>query len=117
MQLADGIDGTISTGNNVTIGGIPTQVGLLIRFSPRLHSDSTDLITALVLTEAVTNAPSDAVSPPATNTVSVRTNLALAARIQLRDGQGVFLMAPEGSSTNNRSIGVFISATPKRSKK
>lgn len=118
MQTADGIDGRLSTGNNVTIDGIPTQVGLLIRFSPRIHSDSTDLTTALVLTGTVTNAPpAAAVSLPPTNTVPVRTNLALAARIQLQDGRGIFLLSPDGSPTHNRSIGVFISATPKRRKK
>jgi hypothetical protein len=79
----------------IVIDGVRTDVGLSLSLAPCVHQHSTDHTTVILLTSAVTNRPAPAIAPDgwlATNTVSIRTNMALAARLHVPDGQGVFLI-------------------------
>jgi hypothetical protein len=119
VVTSDGVTAVLSVSQNVPIAGTATAVGVILSVLPRVRRDSTDLTTVIVLTEAITNQTGPVVAPnglAVTNTtVSIRTNLAAAARIQIPDGRGIFLLQAARSITNQHCTGVFISARPQRS--
>jgi hypothetical protein len=119
VVTSDGVTAVLSVSQTVPIEGTAMAVGVILSVLPRVRRDSTDLTTVIVLTEAITNQTGAVVAPnerATTNTnISVQTNLAAAARIQIPDGSGVFLLQAARGITNQRCTGVFISAIPKRS--
>ncbi len=69
----------------------------------RKHRNSTDLTALICFSEAVTN-QLDA------SLVSIRTNLALAIRLEIPNGKGAFLLDTKLGATNQGSVGVIISS-------
>jgi hypothetical protein len=100
----------MSVVNTGSVGGTPSNVGLVLDFLARVRREATDLTTVMTVTEAVTNWQAVTARSVPTNVVSTQTNLALAARIQIPKGSGVFLLQPSQGGTNGKSIAVLISA-------
>ena len=118
VVTSDGVTAVLSVSQTVPIAGTATAVGVILSVLPRVRRDSTDLTTVIVLTEAITNQTGAGVAPnglAVTNTtISIHTNLATAARIQIPDGSGVFLLQAARGATSPRCTGVFISVRPQR---
>ena len=96
VSTADECAASMFVGNSVPVnsnaGGL-TQVGLAVDFYPRVLPHSTDLITALTVSELVTNSSAPNL-PPAP--AFVRTNLDVAVRLQIPKGRGVLLIDASG---------------------
>ena len=109
FSTADGIESRLSMTSPVSIGGKRNDVGLDLDLMPLVERKSTDLTALLSLSEIVTN-QSGAISDASlrTDVISIRTNLALAARIKIPFGKSVFLLA-KGDDTNAGSFGIIIS--------
>ena len=112
VTTASGVQARLFTGNTIPVDGIPHSVGLVADFLPRVRRDSTDLTTVITLTSAWTNQPIATSTTTQTNTVSLRTNFAVAARIQIPNGRGVFLLKSSQQDPNERSTAILISTTP-----
>jgi len=119
VSTAHGVQATLSVGYTVPVAGTQGWSGVVMDFSPRVRADCIDLTTVTAITEAVTNDVTTNVSglTQSTNFVSIRTNLALAARFQIPKGSGVFLLNKDQDGTNGKPIGILISATQPQPKK
>ena len=102
-------------GNTISVSGATRDIGLTISFLPRLHRNSTDLTTIITLLAAVTNRSDATIKFAQGDVISIRTNFAEAARIQIPKGSGVFLLDAGDRDTNRKRTGVIISTTfPKK---
>jgi hypothetical protein len=84
IQSASGTRGTMTAGNNVTIDGQSRFVGLELTSLPRARNGRVDLVSGITYTEPVTNEA---------QVVSIRTNIAVRARIQLPKPGGALLIS------------------------
>ena len=110
-STASGVDVSMYHGTSVPINGAPASVGLFLDFFPRVRSGVIELTTSLTFTEGITNRTLVPGQSAPVETISLQTNLAVAARFQLTNGSGVFLFQPAGGNTNNRAVGLLLSAT------
>lgn len=110
VMTADGMRSEVSITSQASINGTNQTVGLVLQFFPKARRDSTDLTLILVFTEAVTNRIEAAADMRQTNAISIRTNVAIAARFQIPRGRSVFLLNTDRSVTNGKTTGVIISA-------
>jgi hypothetical protein len=117
VDTANGIRAQMFSGGAVYVQGTQCNVGLAMDFLPRVRSDSIDLTTIIALTEAVTNRMVAPAGSPESNVVSIQTNLIVAARIQIPQGSGVFLLDESNRGMHGKRIGVIISATVPQLKK
>jgi hypothetical protein len=78
---------------------------------PRLRANSVDLSAILTFAEAVTNSAA-AIELSGTNGISIRTNLAVAVRVNIPTGSGVFLLDSSQEMTNGKRIGFILSVRP-----
>jgi len=117
VDTANGIRAQMFSGGAVSVQGTQRNVGLAMDFLPRVRRNSTDLTTIIALTEAMTNHMVASAGLTESNVVSVQTNLILAARIQIPNGSGVFLLNDSNGAMHGKRIGVMISATPPQPKK
>jgi hypothetical protein len=99
ISTADAIGASLFAGEVLVLSGVTNSVGVSFDCYPRVHRGVTDLTTTLLVSEALTNGSS----------VTLQTNLELAARVQLQRGNGFFLL-DQSNGTNSKSIGVFVSA-------
>ena len=103
IRTSDGVNATLNVGNALPATGSPAVVGLTLTCAPHCRRHSIDLETSFCLTQSVTNRNLAA--------TSVVTNLAIAARVQVPDQGGIFLLSPairEGQATQ---IGTLICGT------
>ena len=111
VVTGDGIECRLYVGTTLSIDGTQRAVGLNADFLPRLRRDSTDLFVVITHTAAVTNQATATTGLPIARSISVRTNVAVAARIQIPKGSGAFLFNDDRGATNGRGVAVIISAT------
>ena len=111
VSTAHGIQSQMSVVSTVSIGGSASNVGLVVDFLPRVRRNATDLTMIMTGTEAMTNRYAALAGFPQTNTVLIQTNFAVAARIQIPNGKGVFLLQPNPIGANGKATGFLISAT------
>jgi hypothetical protein len=110
IQTGSGSPGSIFVGNTLLIQGVPTSVGIGIDLLPRVHHDHVDLTTMLKMTEAITiSLPTSSLSGSASNTLCVKTNLALAGRFQIPTRTGVFLLKEDRTATDQKRFGFILS--------
>ena len=115
MGTADKIESRMFVGNTISVSGATRDIGLTISFLPRLHEKSTDLTTSITLLTAVTNQAGASMEFAQGDVISIRTNFAAAARIQIAKGSGVFLLDTGDRDTHRKRTGVIISTTfPKK---
>jgi hypothetical protein len=96
-------------GESLLLGGARQQAGIAFDVSARARGSEVDLTSFFTLTAAFTNA----VVP--SNSVSVRTNLALGMRAQIPQEHRLFLLT--SNAVDGKRIGVIVSATIRESKK
>ena len=111
ISTSDGVEAVLGCGESLPSAGAPTLIGLSLGCAPRGGRRGIDLKTAITLTEAVTNDIPYSGPVSRMGSVSVRTNVALAARIQLPNRGGVFLLCPTAGRTEPAQTGILISAT------
>jgi hypothetical protein len=110
ITTADGMHASLSTGSSVPINGAQTRVGVILDLLPRVRRDSTDLTAILTCTEAVANNPTAEGPAQSVGPISVRTNFAVAARIQIPKGSGVLMLDARPSLAGGTIHGIMISA-------
>jgi hypothetical protein len=81
------------------------------------RQDSTDLTSVLTFTEVATNRTDAAGRSAVNQAFSIRTNVAVASRIQIPKGNGVFLLNTDHSAPDGKMIGVIISSTTQQAKR
>jgi len=113
VSTGDGIECRLYVGTTLSIDGTQRAVGLNAHFLPRVRRDSTDLFVVITHTAAVTNQTTATTGLPIAQSVSIRTNVAVAARIQIPKGNGAFLLNDDRGVTNGGRVAVTISATCK----
>jgi hypothetical protein len=117
ITTADGMQAQLSAGNTVPIMGVPTMAGLVINFLAHVRPIATDVTTIISLTEAITNQPSTTAGSAPAGVLGVQTDFALAARLQIPKGSGVFLLQGEPAAANQKRIGVLLAVTTSPPKK
>jgi len=113
VSTGDGIECRLYVGTTLSIDGTQRAIGLNADFLPRLRGDSTDLFVVITHTAAVTNQGTATTGLTSTQSVSIRTNVAVAARIQIPKGSGAFLLNDDRGVPNGGRVAVMISATYK----
>src|SRR5262249_30670782 len=91
VATADRIGASLFSGNCMVLNGATNCIGCAVQYDPRVLPGLTDLTTAIIFSEAVTNLPSLSgltAELSSAAAVVVRTNINLAARFQIPKGQG-----------------------------
>lgn len=122
VQTAHTIQSRQSVGSAVPVQGVSVPVGVVLDLLPLIQRDGTELMSVICVTGAVTNRASD-ITPtsgamPSTRAgeITIVTNLNAAARWQLPEGTGLFMLGPVASKGVSR-LGVIITAKVQRPKK
>jgi hypothetical protein len=113
---ASGMQASLCVGGTFPIKGVLTPVGLTMDFLPQVRPDATDITAVVELTEAITNQAGATATSSLTNSMSIRTNLAVAARIQLPKGTGVFLLDGPPAAADGKRVGVLLSISTQKPK-
>jgi hypothetical protein len=100
----------LSMDDSIFMDGRQHEAGLKMNLMPLVGRNFYDLTALLCFSEVVTNR-TDA------SLVSIRTNLALAIRLEIPNGKGVFLLDVKSGATNEGSVGVIIFPTLPKPKK
>ena len=122
VQTAHAIHSSLSVGNTVPVSGASVQVVLVLELLPLIQPDGTDLTSVLTVTEPIrkrtsgTSEVQTTAEPAGMANVSIVTNLTAAARWNLPNGTGFFMLG-SAASNDSRRIGVIVSATVQRPKK
>jgi hypothetical protein len=109
ITTADGMQARLFSGTTIPINGLQASVGQSVDLLARVRRETTDLTIIINSSEAITNQPDASLGT--TNTLSVQTNLAIAARIQIPNAMGAFLLDTDPSSTRHQRTGVILSLT------
>jgi hypothetical protein len=91
-----------------TLNGSTNDVGFKMDCLARVRSQSTDLFVNVTLSELLTNPVVTAAAPRSATLVSIRTNLDIAARLQVPKGSGVLLLDGAPGEANRKVLGVMI---------
>jgi hypothetical protein len=110
IMTSDGRQSRMMSGSSTVIGGLTGNVGLAIDLLPRTHESYIDLTAIVTLTGLVTNMSAATPDSPGKDMISVQTNFAAAARMQVTNGGGVFLLDTAPVRPHQKRIGVIISA-------
>lgn len=108
ISTADGVGASLFTGESISLNGAANDVGLKVGCFARVHKESTDLFVDVTYSEALTNqgAITDDARPIAS--VSIQTNLDVAARLQIPKGSGVVLLKRTSGGGNHNAFGFLI---------
>lgn len=95
-----------------TVGGkgAPILVGVFFNCLPRARGKSSDLTVAICHSDVVADPPPPIGVVIAANAFPLHTNLALAAKMQIPPGNGVFLLDTNHADPRGKRVGVFISS-------
>ena len=109
ITTADAAYSGMMQSQRVPVGGVPTDIGVVLDCLPRVHKDRTDLTIVFRVTEAITN--SSVLESVATSNefISMVTNFEVAARLQIPSGGGVLLLDGSHSPKAGKATSVFIS--------
>jgi hypothetical protein len=100
LITADGVEASMFIGNSIVMGGTNANVGIEFTAHTRVRRQSTDLNLTIISTTAQPLGGSDA--------ISVRSNLAVAARIQVPRGKGIFILNDGAAATNANSEAMLV---------
>jgi hypothetical protein len=87
LLMADGMGGSIFTGQSVPINGKLTEVGFSMRCATIVHKDSTEMLTEIVQSEL--------------SGATVKTNLEINAHLNVPKGKGILLVKGPGDKGTN----------------
>jgi len=110
ISTADEIAASLFTGETIVVKGSTNSVGLGVEVFPRVQRDSTDLTARILFSEAVTNLHLAGLEATSTAGISILTNLDVAARFQIPETGGVFLVNSGRAGTNGKSTALILSA-------
>jgi len=113
VDTGHGIESRLSVATTVPIDGGQVPVGTFADFLPEVHGKSVVLTTVMTFTEALTNRLETQGETPSNTLVSLRTNLSLAARLQLPEGHHAILLQRRQESPDSKIAGVMISSKVK----
>jgi len=94
------------------IPGVRGSPGISVDFLPHVRKDSTDLTAIVKLTEAVTNQPDISAPTWPAETISIRTNCEIAARLQIPKDSSVFFLETRSHRADGKRCGMIISTEP-----
>jgi hypothetical protein len=103
VATSDGVKAILNVG--ISARGVPPTIGVVWQCEPNCRRHAVDLRTAFFLEQAVLNENGTAAS------YSTVTNLILAARLQIPDRGGIFLVSPGLRESHESRIGTLISAS------
>jgi hypothetical protein len=109
ITRADGMEAQLFIGNSISAAGVTANVGVEADLFSRPRPGRTDLTAIITYSESVTNGTAISGNPAGTASVSIRTNLAVAVRVQVPDGRSLFIMDGGRGLTNGNRAGVLIS--------
>jgi hypothetical protein len=107
MTLGPGVLATMSMTTSPQIEGVSFTAANTITYAVRKRGDALELTGTFASTEIVPNLPAGSQSSNG-KTVSLNTNLTLAAKMQIPRGYGVFLYDTNRAATQGRSTGLLI---------
>lgn len=108
VQTADGMEAQIFTGTSIS-GAFPAmEAGLSVDCLPRIRQGKIDLLAIHKLTELRTNNVEAATNPESTGAIMLQTNFALAARFQITNQGGVFILGQRPSTPNCPLVALLI---------
>ena len=116
IVTCDRMQATLTSGATYTINGVLTPVGLTIDFLPRVRRSTNDVTTVISLTEAVTNQPGASAASSAAGALAVQTAFEVAARLQIPNGSGAFLLQDPPVGEKSKRIGVLLSVNTSKPK-
>jgi len=108
ITTADGVEASMYVGGPISLNGSTTDVGLKLDCFARVHSKSTDLFVNVTVSEALTNLAVTAAAQRPAASVSIQTNLDIAARLQIPKGSGALLLNSTPGEANHRVFGALI---------
>jgi hypothetical protein len=108
IQTGHGVQAALYVGGTVSVDGTPVNTGFRFDTRPLIRSKSVDLSVLFSYTEAVTNRAAPLVSGTPGEAVSVQTNGPVALRIQIGDGNGVFILHDAATNDQGRALAVLI---------
>ncbi|HTL55096.1 MAG TPA: hypothetical protein VL361_05420 [Candidatus Limnocylindrales bacterium] len=108
ISTADGVEASLYVGESVSLNGWTNEIGLRAAFFPRVHKDLTDLIAMISFSELITNQSGIQTAGKATSSLSIRTNLDIAARLQVPKGDGIFISTGHPADIEPKRFGVLI---------
>jgi hypothetical protein len=106
--IGPGVLANLSMTTMVPIDGARVPVGDSLTQAVLKRGQSVELTGSYISWEAVTNTSTDLSGQK--ETISLRTNLTLAANLLIPPGQGVFLLDTNRANTESSGTGLFISA-------
>ncbi|HLH55101.1 MAG TPA: hypothetical protein VKY92_15955 [Verrucomicrobiae bacterium] len=104
VSTCDGVTASLSTGQTVILNGSTNQVGVTTSFSTRTYGDHTDLWLSAFFSEIRTNNTVQV----ETSSVSIVTNLDVAARLQVPRGTGLLLLKPHQDGDSRLRAGIVL---------
>jgi hypothetical protein len=107
MSTAEGFTTSMFIGQTMLINGAKNDIGLSLGCVAAVQDSTTKLRTSVSRTELFTRAVASGNADTATNSVSVRTNIHLAADFNIPNGMGVFVLNLPPAQSNN-AFGLII---------
>ncbi len=106
MSISAGVLANMSMTMMVPVEGVPMPVGDSLTYAVRRHAGSIELSGAFTSSDAVTNEVNQ--SGVSKETISLHTNLTLAARMVIPKGRGVFLYDTNRADARSAGVGLLI---------
>jgi hypothetical protein len=116
ITTSDRMQASLSSGAAYAINGVLTPVGLTMDFLSRVRRSTNDVTTVISLTEIVTNQPGASAGSAGAEAVAVQTDFEVAARLQIPNGSGAFLLQEPPAGKTSKRIGVLLSVNTSKPK-
>lgn len=110
ISTATGICAALFTGQTILLNGLTNNVGLGVEMLPRVRRDVIDLTASILFSQPVTNSLQQDETASSTAGISIRTNLDVGARFQIRDPGGLFLVNSSPDGAKAKCTAVLVSA-------
>ncbi len=108
ISTANGRSAQMFQGESLSLGGSRLWAGINLLFSAQVHSDYTDIITGLIVSEFVTNSALATIESPEASSISIQTNLDAAVRLRVPKGSGFFLLDRRSHNSAGKRFGVIM---------
>jgi hypothetical protein len=115
IETRDGMQSEVLYIMPIRIAGVPRRVGIELNCLPHVRGNTVDLALFLTKTEVVTNRIADSMGLAATNNISIFTNVAAGARIQVPKDYSVLLLS--GKGTDGKRVGMIVSPKIRKQKR
>ncbi len=118
MATGDKVECSLYCGNSVLVNGRQQPVGLSARVLPSIRKGTTDLTAVFSFSEAITNTAISIGDAAGAGAVSIQTNFDFGGRFQIpKETAGLFVLPVAPVSTNQKLLGLLLTADVPQSKK